>query len=581
MKPLSRDERLLAIATLDDPLERVAAITIHEDLEYFRTKPTKNWRIRAPLANEKALIDARLSLEHSMMLVFRDQHDVFFKAIISAGPHNDLLDPWIFVAEGRGAIRASSAWKLFQQAGSYAGRFLDTLSAAVTTDFAIWCAQDIARTARLSQTMFTADPEANLPETRDALAAGAEAWGRWDEKRVILVPDMALVDRVKDRLKLDDSLLILPSEPTLIALMSMAEGIHGYFVDTCDNGQGLRIGELLVDGRIGFVELRLNQARWNHLPSLLHNDAIANPGACAAALGVLNAYGAHIRRGGKAAQYIGVEILPPMQLKERLDAKRLKEIKFSAFKEKLDAKYRARKEPSMVMQSKKTNPVDALLAQIQAAYDSRLVAHTKRIAEFRKAVSEGIDTYASAAEQDLLVDFAVRNQVENAGELRAGPAASHLLELIGRLPELGGKEQVETPAYNRTPPEVVEVEIEEAPAPDEFSKLVSQLNDGELFIVGGLPKEGRLAWMEESLGLSAIWINTEDDPDSRGSARVAHKMREVNKVAAVLFCKSFMSHVQTQTLIDAGREFGIPVVACGKGGTGEILRALRIVEKGL
>lgn len=237
----------------------------------------------------------------------------------------------------------------------------------------------------------------------------------------------------------------------------------------------------------------------------------------------------------------------------------------------------------MTMQSKtvRTSPVDVLLAQIQAAYDARIAAHTKRIAEFRRAVNEGIDTYAAAAEQDLLVDFAVRNEVENAGELRAGPAASHLLELIGRLPELGGveKERIEKPSYQLPEPAVVE--IEEAPTHEEFATLQALVNGGsELFIVGGTPVKAKIAWLEEELGLIIDWIDTENDPDSRGCARIANKMKERGNVAGVMFCQSFMSHMQTQTLIDAGREHGVPVTACGRAGKFEILRALRTIEKG-
>lgn len=512
---------------------------IHEDLEYFRVKPAKNWRIRAPLPNEKVLIRGQISPTNIQLLVFRQRQAgdgfIFFKTAVTTGPHNDLADPWLYIRKG--ALRASAVWRYFLAAtanNDSHDAFLETLDRIATSDtraFELWCLEDIERAARLAW----ANSE-NQP--------GPKVWDFWGEnEKTILIPDRALIDAVHG---LDESLPMLLPRPSFIVVLGSNQGVHGYlFV------HNERVFQVCEFGTCASTIMELVEpVSWNEIAEQIDvSDGFKSPEAALCALSVLNDYLGHLRRGGKPARDVGIEILPPIT----------KELPVSK------------------------SPVETILAQIQAAYDSRIVAHTKRIAEFRKAVNEGIDIYAAAAEQDLLVDFAVKNGVENAGELRAGPAADHLLELIGRLPELGGKERVETAAYQRvTLPEVEAVEIEEGPVVGEFATLQSFITGGcELLIVGGTPVQAKLNWLELELGLPASWIDTENDPDSRGCERIANRMKEPSNLVAVLFCQAFMSHVQTKTLIEAGREHHIQVHACGRAGKGEILRALRAVERAL
>jgi hypothetical protein len=149
--------------------------------------------------------------------------------------------------------------------------------------------------------------------------------------------------------------------------------------------------------------------------------------------------------------------------------------------------------------------------------------------------------------------------------------ALELLEAVERLPELAAPARP-LPAFP----------VEEDGYVPRYPHLTHAVRAGStLLLVGGVPVAPKLAWVREVIGggvLGVDWIATEDDPDSKGCTRVANMIKG-RKAAAVVFFQSFMSHLQTQMLMGAGREADVPVLPGDKAGQGSLTAAFEQIDK--
>ncbi len=102
-----------------------------------------------------------------------------------------------------------------------------------------------------------------------------------------------------------------------------------------------------------------------------------------------------------------------------------------------------------------------------------------------------------------------------------------------------------------------------------------------LMLIGGTMVPQKLDWLRAALGSKQVeWINIEDDTHARACDRTANQLK-AGKLAGIIFFEHFMSHAQTNVLILAGRSTDLPVIAAGKAGQGDILRALAHIEEHL
>lgn len=554
----------------------VDADVARDDAAYFRTKPARNWRIRQRRDGERSNLDGRISPDFDQLLVLRprrseDSDGLFFlKTDITTGVHNEAADPW--VACRNGAVRASTLWKVFQVADlsidlTEPGTGLCALlgEPALTSGFDKWLMQYSVRSLRLARVVYESvywsiqDQKMYL----DDISFGElEQLVEENEKRPhssgywTLVGGMNLMTRAGPRgtqviyevpdpesIVEDRSELVRLAYPSMLldtaTVAEVGEDTYAVLVTTAVNGTILQFGEIASDGRIGLWEVALEGLTWGDL----FDKSESNASHCA------------------------------IYMMQMITSKQKETTVMTQ-----PAISKSNGHPAVATPP---SPVATLLAQIQAAYDSRRQLHTARISELRIA----FDTYERAAEQDLLVDFAIRNGVEGAGQLQAPAAALHLHGLIERLPELGGQDIV--PARPVVIPaltaegEVEEEDEEEGQSYPKLSALVNS-NDGPLIIIGGYVVTQKLNKLQTVLDLpypgQIKWYATDDD--SKAVDRVVDAMGKGN-VAAVIYLQGCMSHPQTDVILAASRKTETLCVAGGRAGTGELARALRQIEKQL
>jgi hypothetical protein len=586
-----------------------------EDFEYFRLKPAKNWRIRQKFAGERTSLSAQISCEHDRAIVFRpmasnDGSYTFFKATITTGQQNDLVDPWMYLHNG--AIRASLVWRRVQNTEidhSYSP-LLDKLEEDALGDngFEEWCLVDIERTARLSSSLHAessllkkfsgelgdvfrdsgfdeikqklvaanmAATDPSLLEQALPLLAGWKITNFWGtHPGVTLKADEVLLSARSDD-GLDD-LAMLPSPTVLLDTSAMPasleDGIHGYLFTNFHDRFGttiFQVGELGIDGRIAFIEYHLvdGVTAWKDIHhQATHSDVITNAEVFSSALYVLLTYALHRKNfPTDTRRCIGVEIL---QKNHPLAPKEIT----------MTAPAIAQKPPTPV--SAPRTPISEILARIEAAYEDRQRLHYERITELRYA----LEAYADAAKNDLVIDFAKRNGVDDAGDLQAPDAALHLSDLVDRLPEMGGKESVRPPKeYVHQPSRQLAVEAgEDAQTTDgDLPRIRARLNGAGtqlVVLIGGRKVPAKMPWLTSVLGYEPEWISTEDESGSKESQTLVGRM-ERREFSGVIFFQAFMSHKQTEPLLEAGRTLSVPVIAGGRAGQGEITRALFGIER--
>ncbi len=591
------------------------------DLEYFHSKPLRNWRIRAKQQGEnKLMLNAQISGEPAQVIVFRPRRsedfggNIYVKAFITAGPHNDVVDPWLFI--GGSAVRASMVWKRFQSAPLSEGyeALLDQLEldSFGNNGFEEWCLEDIERTARLAWSIYGEAPllkefgsertcftEWRFDDVKERLTAMATATGTdpealdraikilagwkaanfWGSNTsMTLDPSPELFDALAED-DYADTPVVLPFPSILIdansfdaatmrGILDRSEpAVHGYvFSQVRVLGEPiLQFGELHIDGQISYGEIPLqyDETVWYDVAAAAQKKVV-DWEAFTAALRVLAAYTLHRKTGRR----IGLEVLPPTH------------------------RHAPKKAPVMTVQPIQKpaatiasvsvpparNPIADILERIQAAYEERQKLHAARVIELQRA----LDVYADAAKNDLLLDFARRNGVDG-GDLRAPDAALYLSDLIDKLPEIGGAANEISVPMPRPAKAIAVATVntdacEPAPTTEMYAKIRAQTK--QVVLVGGRVIKEKMPWFRAALGYEPEWIGTYDETGSNESQKVATRMNN-GKVLAVIFFQSFMSHKQTEPLLEAARSSGVPAVAGGRAGQGEVARALATIEEAI
>lgn len=223
--------------------------------------------------------------------------------------------------------------------------------------------------------------------------------------------------------------------------------------------------------------------------------------------------------------------------------------------------------------------IESVLGALQAQYERELSERTARVAR----LTELLANYERAVQDDAVT------AIERIAGLPGGTATSEAVEIaqslldeVRSLPEL----QTETTPAPVTPEPIAAAapaadKRVEVPAPEVFPRIEARLAAGLRFtIFGGEPVEQKCRYLERVLHLdrhSVAWLGA---PNGAAPAGLLSALRE-GRSAGVVILTELCAHGQFNAITEAAGVGGVPTANGGRGGQGQLLEALRTMERWL
>lgn len=224
--------------------------------------------------------------------------------------------------------------------------------------------------------------------------------------------------------------------------------------------------------------------------------------------------------------------------------------------------------------------IESVLGALQAQYERELGERTARVAR----LTELLANYERAVQDDAVT------AIERVAGLPGGTAASEaaeiaqsLLDEVRSLPELQTEAAPAPVAPEPIPADapVATAARVEVPAPEVFPRLEARLAAGLRFtIFGGEPVEQKCRYLERVLHLernSVAWVGA---PNGAAPAGLLSALRE-GRTAGVVILTELCAHGQFNAINEAAGVGGVPTANGGRGGQGQLLEALRVMERWL
>jgi hypothetical protein len=124
----------------------------------------------------------------------------------------------------------------------------------------------------------------------------------------------------------------------------------------------------------------------------------------------------------------------------------------------------------------------------------------------------------------------------------------------------------------------VEDEQGEIDAPLELPRLQAAAVDAEVVMVGGLVKREKLDRVRARTGIEVEWIGLAAGKSAAAVTALAKRIR-AGRLAALVLLNGLMSHKESEPLVAAAREVGLPVAYADKAGKGSLVKAFVELEK--
>ncbi len=117
-------------------------------------------------------------------------------------------------------------------------------------------------------------------------------------------------------------------------------------------------------------------------------------------------------------------------------------------------------------------------------------------------------------------------------------------------------------------------------APLELPRLRARAKADALVVVGGVVKAEKLERLRKSTGIEVEWIGLDVGKSASTVAALAKRIRG-GRLAALVLLNGLMDHKQSEPLMSAARDVGLPVVYADKAGKGALSRALLELDRRL
>jgi hypothetical protein len=129
---------------------------------------------------------------------------------------------------------------------------------------------------------------------------------------------------------------------------------------------------------------------------------------------------------------------------------------------------------------------------------------------------------------------------------------------------------------------------EEEPADDdareeeplELPRLRARAEQSEVVLVGGVVKNEKLDRVRRRTGIDVEWIGLDAGKSAAAVAALAKRIRD-GRLAALVLLNGLMDHKQSDPLMSAAREVGLPVAYADKAGKGALVKAFVDLERRL
>lgn len=228
--------------------------------------------------------------------------------------------------------------------------------------------------------------------------------------------------------------------------------------------------------------------------------------------------------------------------------------------------------------------IQSVLAELHSRYEMEVGERTARVERITQLLAQ----YESAVQEDAVT--AIERLTGMAGgstESVAVLVAEALLREVQELPELAPTIAAppKAPAAVIVPtPSPSAVSVPPAP-PERFPAVEARVHGGDqgkrrLVIFGGDARAEKCRWMEKVLDVppeSVTWIPA---PSAAAPGGILTGARE-GRLAGVIVLTELCAHGQFNAITDACQAGGVPHSNGGRGGQGQLLEALRTMERWL
>lgn len=116
--------------------------------------------------------------------------------------------------------------------------------------------------------------------------------------------------------------------------------------------------------------------------------------------------------------------------------------------------------------------------------------------------------------------------------------------------------------------------------PLELPRLRAKAAQAEVALVGGVVKNEKLERVRARTGIEVEWIGLDAGKSAAAVTALAKRIRD-GRLAALVLLNGLMDHKQSEPLVTAARETGLPVAYADKAGKGALVKAFVELERRL
>jgi len=223
--------------------------------------------------------------------------------------------------------------------------------------------------------------------------------------------------------------------------------------------------------------------------------------------------------------------------------------------------------------------IQIVLAELLSRYETEVGERTARVAR----ITELLASYETAVQEDAVT--AIERLTGMPGgdtESVATLVAEALLREVQELPELNCPDIPEVPIA-REPLSAVRAPAASPPQPavETFPLMEARVKTDRLLIFGGEVVDQKCRWLEKLLNgvlhVSVSWVSAPRAGAPGGLVTAAKEGR----LAGVIVLTELCAHGQFDSITEACQIGGVPHANGGRGGQGQLLAALRTMERWL
>jgi hypothetical protein len=116
--------------------------------------------------------------------------------------------------------------------------------------------------------------------------------------------------------------------------------------------------------------------------------------------------------------------------------------------------------------------------------------------------------------------------------------------------------------------------------PLDLPRLRARASQAEVVLVGGVVKNEKLDRVRARTGIEVDWVGLDVGKSAAAVAALAKRIRD-GRLAALVLLNGLLDHKQSEPLISAARDVGLPVAYADKAGKGALVKAFVELERRL